>query len=202
MEEHCAMGHPDPRMAVLADLTQPAAREVSMPRAARKINLSAGPVASVDRGVPFVADMNSVQFLKERGTDAQRLFAVSFRDEVRNHWFWLVAAEFEEQAGWKAHGVAGGSGGPAQGRRPELTHPAPWLNFCGQWGADRFYAGGELRSGNSRVGLVRVTLVDGAELTDDAVGDVALFVGRRGEPPAVVDIFDVDGSLLSSSKAF
>jgi hypothetical protein len=61
---------------------------------------------------------------------------------------------------------------------------------------------GELHPGQGRVGLVRLTLADGTELTDDGDGDVALFVSDRGEPPAVVEIFDVDGSLLSSHKAF
>jgi hypothetical protein len=195
------MGHSDPRRAVLADLTQPTAREVSMPKAAQEINPSAGPVASFHRGKPFAADPDSIEFHKERGTDNRRLFAVSFIDEARNHWFWLVAAELDE-AGWKAHGVAGGSDGPAHGSRQDLTRSAPWLNLCGQWGADRLYAGGELHVGDSRVGLVRVTLADGTQLTDDGDADVALFVGRRGEPPAVVDIFDIDGSLLSSRKAF
>jgi hypothetical protein len=92
--------------------------------------------------------------------------------------------------------------GPAPRRRPGLTRAALRLKLCGQWGADRFYAGGELHVGNSRVGLVRVTLADGTQLTDDGDADVALFVGRRGDPPAVVDIFATNGMLLSSRTAF
>jgi hypothetical protein len=195
------MGHPDPRQAVMAHLTQPTGREALMPEATQEINPSTGPVASFRRGKSFEADPDSIEFRKERGTEDRRLFAVSFTDEAGNDWFWLVAAELDE-TGWTAHGVAGGTDGPAPGRRPGLTRAAPWLNLCGQWGADRFYAGGELHVGNSRVGLVRVTLADGTQLSDDGDAGVALFVGRRGDPPAVVDIFASNGMLLSSRTAF
>jgi hypothetical protein len=195
------MGHSDPRQAVLAHLTQPAARQASIPETTPEIEPSTGPVASLHRGKSFEAEPDSVEFHKERGTADRRLFAVSFTDVAENDWFWLVAAELDE-AGWTAHGVAGGSDGPAPGRRPGLTQAAPWLNLCGQWGADRFYAGGELHVGSSRVGLVRITLADGTQLTDDGDADVALFVGRRGDPPTVVDIFATNGMLLSSRAAF
>ena len=157
-------------------------------------------MASVGHGKSFMACAESIQFLKERGTDDRRLFAVEFDDEVRNHWFWLVAAELDD-AGWTAHGVAGGSDGPA-GLRPRSTaRSRPGLNFCGHWGADRFYGGGTLHAGDAVIGEVRLTLADGTQLTDDGEADVALFIGDRGERPTTVDIFDVHGSLLSSARA-
>jgi hypothetical protein len=65
----------------------------------------------------------------------------------------------------------------------------PWLNLCGQWGGDTFSPVGELHSGNEEIGRVQVTLTDCSQLVDDGTGDVALFVGCRGQPPASVDIY-------------
>jgi hypothetical protein len=147
---------------------------------------------------PFTARAESIQFPKERGTDDQRLFAVEFDNQAHNRSYWLVAAELAD-AGWTAHGVAGGCDGPA-GRRPRsTTRSRPGLNFCGQWGANRFHGGGTLHAGEAAIREVRLTLADGTQLTDDADADVALFVGDRGERPATVEIFDVRGSLLSSA---
>jgi hypothetical protein len=98
-------------------------------------------VASIGHGNPFTADPVSIKFHKERGSDDRRLFAVSFDDQSRNHWFWLIAAELDE-AGWTAHGVAGGSDGPARASYKKPPRSEPWVNLAGQWGADRLYAGG------------------------------------------------------------
>lgn len=181
----------------MADLTPSAVGELPIASPSQPGAPCAGPVASFGSGNAFTADPDSIEFHKERGTDDRRLFAVSFDDQASNHWFWLVAAELDE-TGWMAHGVAGGSNGPARTSGHKPAGSEPWLNLCGQWGADRLYAGGELHVGKARVGLVRLTLVDGTQLTDDGDADVALFVSHRGKQPATVDIFDVDGSLLSS----
>lgn len=190
------MVDPDLRRAIVAHLVAPA-----LPcRTDRPSGSAGGPVASISHGQPFTARAESIQFLKERGMDDQRLFAVEFDDQAHNRWFWLVAAELAD-AGWTAHGVAGGSDGPA-GRRPRsTTRSRPGLNFCGQWGADRFYGGGTLHAGEAAIGEVCLTLADATQLTDDGDADVALFVGDRGERPATVEIFDVRGSLLSSARA-
>lgn len=75
-------------------------------------------------------------------------------------------------------------------------------HLAGQWGQDRFYAGGDLHAASARLGHVRLTLADGTELTADAGADIALFISDRPEPPAKVDIYDLDGRLLASHKAF
>lgn len=195
------MASPDPRRAVVADLTQPVGGDLTVEAPFQPGGPRAPRATSFGGGNRFTADPGSIAFHKERGTDDRRLFAVSFNEQAGNHWFWLVAAERGE-TGWTAHGVAGGTDGPAgtRGKKPAKTEP--WLNLCGQWGGARLYAGGQLYAGNARVGLVRLTLVDGTQLSDDGDADVALFVGHRGAQPFVVDIFDANGSLLSSHKAY
>ena len=80
------------------------------------------------------------------------------------------------------------------------TRPA-WLNLCGQWGGDTFYADGRIDSGGAEIGRMRLTLEDGSELEDDGTGGVALFTGRCDAPAESVDIYAPDGALLSSRKA-
>jgi hypothetical protein len=85
------------------------------------------------------------------------------------------------------------------GQRRDLP---PWgllrgLNLCGQWGGDTFYAGGDLDCAGAQIGRVQLTLRDGSQLQDDGVGNVSLFIGRRGAPPDYVEIFAPDGVLLS-----
>lgn len=154
---------------------------------------------------PFARDPTSITVLKWRERDDRRLYAVSFVDLHGNHWFWLAAAERSE-TGWVAHGVAGGSDGPAR-REQRAPRPAsvgfgPWLNLCGQWGGDAFYAGGRLDPAGTEIGLVCLTLNDGSQLEDDGIGGVSLFIGHHGEPPTSVEIYAPNGTLLSSRKAF
>ena len=196
------MADPDPRRAVIEHLTQPATGELPSRRAAEPGDLPARPVASISRGNPFTAIPDSIEFLKERGIPDRRLFAVTFDDQSGNNWFWLVAAELDS-TGWTAHGVAGGSDGPAgESSRERPARSEPSLNLAGQWGGDRFYAGGEVDAAGALLGRVRLTLADGTALVDDADADVALFVSDRPEQLVTVDIYDVDGHLLASRKAF
>jgi hypothetical protein len=78
----------------------------------------------------------------------------------------------------------------------------PWLNLCGQWGGDTFYAGGRLDTAGVQIGRVHLTLNDGSQLEDDGIGDVSLFIGSHGEPPTSIEIYAPNGTLLSSRKAF
>ena len=198
------MAHRDPYAAVVAELT-----------ASPGFSPEPEPVFRADDHVPlprltphgpFARDPAAVVLLKHRESDDRRLYAVSFDDLGGNRWFWLIAAEHAAQGGWAAHGVAGGSDGPARVRRetraPSSVGCTPWLNLCGQWGGDRFYAGGRLHPRGGAIGRVQLTLADGSLLEDDGVGDVSLFIGRHGEPPQTVDIFAPGGALLSSRDAF
>jgi hypothetical protein len=153
---------------------------------------------------PFARDRAAISVLKERGSDDRWLCAVSFDDVNANRWFWLVAAEATE-LGWVAHLVAGGSNGPARLEQTTLRPPSvgvgPWLNLCGQWGGDRFYAGGRLDAAGVEVGRVVLTLTDGSQLEDDGIAGVSLFIGRHGKSPRTVDIYAPDGGLISTRPA-
>lgn len=152
-------------------------------------------------GKSYAARPDSIKIVKERGEPDRRLFAVTFDDQSGNRWFYLVAAELGT-AGWIAHGVAGGSDGPARANPRPRSRSKPWLNFCGQWGTDRVYAGGQIHAGGTSVDQVRLKLSDETELTDDADADVALFVSLRGAQPNTIMFLDARGSLICAQRAF
>ncbi len=153
---------------------------------------------------PFARDPAAIAIIKERESADRRLYAVTFDDLTGNRWFWLVATEHSER-GSVAHGVAGGSNGPAKRERatprPSSVGSRPWLNLCGQWGGETFYAGGRLDPAGAEIGRVQLTLDDGSQRHDDGIADVSLFIGRHGESPRTVDIYAPDGTLLSSHNA-
>jgi len=197
------VAHEDPIAAVVAELTAP-------PDSSPEPDPISGVEDRAPRAMfmahgPFARDPAAIEVHKQRESDGRRLYAVSFDDLQGNRWFWLVAAECGAK-GWTAHGVAGGSDGPAgQQRRvprPSSTGSGPWLNLCGQWGGDTLYAGGRLDAGGVEIGRVQLTLCDGSQLEDDGVGGVSLFIGRHGEPPRCVEIYAADGALLSRRSAF
>ncbi|MFZ1996369.1 MAG: hypothetical protein WAU75_19815 [Solirubrobacteraceae bacterium] len=153
---------------------------------------------------PFARDPGAIAVIKERESGDRRLYAVTFDDLKGNRWFWLVAAERSERR-WIAHGVAGGSNGPAE-REREAPRPfrcgiSSMAHLCGQWGGQTFYAGGRLDPAGAEIGRVELTLDDGSQLEDDGISNVALFIGRHGEAPRTVDIYAPDGALLSSHNA-
>ena len=195
--------HNDPLAAVVAELTAP---PDFSPEPDRTFGVDARtPRARVMSHGPFARDPAAITVHKQRESDGRLLYAVSFDDLRGNRWFWLVAAESGAK-GWTAHGVGGGSDGPANQQRrtprPSSAGPGPWLNLCGQWGGDTFYAGGQLDSAGAKIGRVQLTLNDGSQLEDDGVGGVALFIGRHGERPTAVEIYARDGALISRRNAF
>jgi len=196
--ENVNVAHDDPLAAVVAKLTAPPGFEPEPDRVSR--DQGPGPRARISSPGPFAQDPAAITVHKQRAGDDRRLYAVGFDDLQGNWWFWLVAAELGG-GGWAAHGVAGGSDGPiGQQRatpRPSSVGSAPWLNLCGQWGGDTFYAGGDLDCVGAQIGRVQLTLNDGSQLQDDGIGNVSLFIGRRGAPPDYVEIFAPDGALLS-----
>lgn len=196
------MSHRDPYVAVVAELSRPPDLPPEPERVSR-VDDRVPRAGSMSHG-PFARDPASIAVLKERESDDRRLYAVSFDDPNGNRWFWLVAVERSEM-GWVAHGVAGGSNGPARKEprtpRPGSSGSGPWLNLCGQWGGDTFYAGGRLDPAGAEIGRVQLTLDDGSQLEDDGIGDVSLFIGRHGDSPRTVDIYSPDGGLLSSRNA-
>jgi hypothetical protein len=196
------VAHNDPLAAVTAELTAPPGLHPGPDRTFGAETRA--PRATVMWHGPFARDPAAITVHKQRESDGRRLYAVSFDDLQGNWWLWLVAAE-SGPTGWTAHGVAGGSDGPVSQRRrparPSSAGSAPWLNLCGQWGGDTFYAGGSLDSGGAEIGRVRLTLNDGSQLEDDGVGGVSLFIGHRGEPPTAVEIYAPDEALISKRNA-
>ncbi len=183
------MAESDPRPGIIELLSQPAARRTRTVSPER-----VGPIAAVVHGNPVSADPATIAFLKARGTNQRKLFAVTFDDESGRSWFSLVAAERDAEGSWVAHGVA-----CAGGDIPQRS--SPWLNLAGQWGKDRFYAGGQIHTAGAAVAKVRLTLEDGTELEDDAEGNVALFVADHDAAPASVTIYGTDGRRLTSHDA-
>jgi hypothetical protein len=184
----------DPREVIIEHLTQPSAGLPPVRHVAPgPEDLPMQPMPGVITGNPFTADRATIQFVKERGTPNRRLYAVSFDDEQHNSWFWLVAAERDHRTGsWVAVDVAGGSG-----QIPQRSEP--WLNLAGSWGQGRLYAGGEIHTAGASVAEVRLTLLDGTQLADDAQADVALFLSdQTAAEPATVDIYDTNGQLLAT----
>jgi hypothetical protein len=197
------MADRDPRAVIIQYLTRPAAGQLPVDRAAVSAGKQPGrPVASVTHGNPFTADRETIRFVKERGTDERRLFAVTFEDLQRNEWFWLTAAERDPSGNWAARGVAGGSDGPRSRSVPRSTRSRPWLNLSGSWGQGRIYAGGKIHSAGASIACLCLTLGDGTELTDDAEAGVALFLSdQTAQPPVSVDIYDSQGRLLVHQAA-
>ena len=212
------VAHRDPLTAVVAALTAPPGFALEP----EPISPGDGrvPRAMVMSHGPFARDPGTIAVIKERESGDRRLYAVSFDDFGGNGWSWLLAAERCE-IGWVAHGVAGGSNGPARRDggmpRPSAAGSGPWLNLCGQWGRDTFYAGGRLDPAGAGIGRAQLTLHDGGQLEDgraqltlhdggqledDGISDVSLVIGRHGEPPRTVDIYAPDGALLSSQDAY
>ena len=196
------MAHHDAQAALVASLTAPS--DFSPEPSPVAWADDRAPRARVMSHGPFARDPATITVIKERESVERRLYAVTFDDLTGNRWFWLVATEHSEQ-GWVAHGVAGGSNGPAERERatprPSSAGSRPWLNLCGQWGAETFYAGGRLDPAGAEIGRVQLTLDDGSQLQDDGIADVSLFIGRHGEPPRTVEIYAPDGTLLSSHNA-
>ncbi len=197
------MAYRDPRTAVVAALTAPP-RFTPEPEPVWAADDRA-PRATVMRLGPFARDPATVTVLKRRERGDRQLYAMTFVDLNGNDWFWLAAAE-RSAGGWVAHGVAGGSDGPACPKpvapRPASAGSGPWLNLCGQWGGHTFYAGGRLDPAGAEIGRVCLTLDDASQLEDDGTGDVSLFIGHHGVPPRRVEIYAPNGALLSSRKAF
>jgi hypothetical protein len=192
----------DPLVAVVASLTAPSDFTPEPEPVAKAVELV--PRTRMMSHGPFARDPAAIAVIKQRESIDRRLYAVTFDDLKGNRWFWLVAAERSER-GWVAHGVAGGSNGPAERERatprPSSVGARPWLNLCGHWGGETFYAGGRLDRAGAEIGRVQLTLDDGRQLQDDGLGDVSLFIGRHGESPRTVDIYAPDGALLSSHNA-
>ena len=192
------MSLPDAREAVIELLVAPAPWLDSESPAAGDPG-AGGWRARALPGKPYVAKRETIEIIKERGDADRRLFATTFLDLHGNGWSYLVAAERCDDR-WSAHDVAGGSDRPGQATN---RRPGPTVDVFGQWGPGVLYVGAEVRSDREgAVATVRLTLADGTEMTEDAVGGIALFVARYGIEPDTVQMLDAHGAVLATQPAF
>ena len=149
------------------------------------------------RGRPWTADLDTVEFLKEREVGGHRLYAVGFEAEhVRRGLVdltVLVRAD-REREGWVARRITGVSGGG------EGAPDAPRVDLGGSWGSHGFCGGGLVHDPSGAVRRVRLRFENGVELEDGTEGGWVLFFTDRPveRPNAQVELLDGSGAAVSS----
>ena len=148
-------------------------------------------------GRSWTADLNTVDFLKERAFAGRRLFVVAFEAEhVRRGFLPMTMLVRADRYGptWVARRITGASGAG------ELPPTIPSVNLGGSWGKHGFYGGGKVNAAGADVARVRVRFGNGVELEDTADNDWVLFFTSRPveRPNAEVEVLDPRGALLSS----
>ena len=186
-----AMGYPDPRQAIVAQLAQPRGKPLwqSAPS-------PGGWRRAISRGGGHDADPDTMRFVKQRGIPGHELHAVAFADRDGRNYRFLVGV-VRDASGWEVKGLAGGGGG-------DPPRDQPWINFCG-WGWPRSFRGGGWVIGNGSRAAARVRLhFRRGPMLEDTVDDgVALLIAdARVDVPATAEILDAKGSLLTSHSAF
>jgi hypothetical protein len=187
-----AMGYPDPRQAIVAQLAQPRGKPLwqSAPS-------PGGWRRAISRGLGHDADPDTVRFVKHRGIPGQELHAVAFADRDGRNYRYLVGVVQDAKGGWQVKGLAGGGGN-------DPPRDQPWVNFCG-WGWPRSFRGGGWVSGSGSSAAARVRLqFRRGPMLEDTVDDgvVLLIADAHIDMPATAEILDARGSLLASHSAF
>lgn len=192
------MGAPDPRQAVLDELSVPPGTWV-------RGGMSPGGIESgtVHGGNSFSADLSTVQFVKHRQSERRHLYFVTFEgSSVRlpanqlHVWRYVFPIERDPIGGWRVRGGAGAAGGPPR-------RPTPWVNLGGGGWPDQFYAGGDIDTAGLAIAGVELRFANGVTLTDDATFGTALFITDEPvELPAVVALLDDAGTKVAEHPAF
>jgi hypothetical protein len=146
---------------------------------------------------PWSADLDTVEFLKERVVLGRRLYVVAFQaDHVRRGtttMTMLVRAD-RARGSWVARSMSGVSG----------AGTAPWtqphVNLGGSWGRHGFCGGGRVLTAGAHVTRVRVRFANGVELEDDTDGGWVLFFTDQPveRPSATVELLDDANGVVSS----
>ena len=186
-----AMGYPDPRQAIVAQLAQASGKPLwqSAPS-------PGGWRRAISRAGGQDADPGTVRFVKQRGIPGHELHAIAFDDRDGRNYRFLVGV-VQHASGWEVKGLAGG--GEGDPRRDQ-----PWVNFCG-WGWPRLFRSGGWVVGSGSKAATRVRLhFRGGPMLEDTVDDgvVLLIADARVDVPATAEIFDAKGSLLASHSVF
>jgi hypothetical protein len=192
-----AMGSPTLEQAVIDELSRPPGTITDpaqpQPRA---------PTPSiVTGGLGFVADLDTLSFVKHRQAGERHVFYVTFAaDHPRLGLLEMKYGYRVEPApdgGWRTFGGAGGAG--------TLSGCAtqPGVNLGGGGWPGHFYAGGEIYRAGADIAQVELRFANGVTLSDDAVADVALFITESAvQLPATAALLDPAGNEIRSETAF
>jgi hypothetical protein len=148
-------------------------------------------------GRPWTADLDTLDFLKQREILGRRLFVVAFEAEHVRHGFlpmtMLVRVDRYGQT-WRARRITGASS------TGELPPTIPSVNLGGTWGKLGFCGGGKVNPAGADVARVRVRFGNGVELDDSTDSGWVLFFTNRPvkRPNAEVELLDQNDAVLSS----
>ena len=190
-----AVGSPTPEQAVIDELSRPPGRitDLAEQRGAPMPSIVTG-------GVGFVADLDTVSFVKHRQAGERHVFYVTFAaDHPRLGLLEMKYAYPVEPAsdgGWRTFGGAGGAG------TLSCRATQPGVNLGGGGGSGHFYAGGEIYRAGADIARVELRFANGVTLSDDADEDVALFITVSSvQLPATAVLLDPAGNEIRSETA-
>jgi hypothetical protein len=191
------MGSPTPEQAVIHELSGPPGTITALaePR-------SGAPTPTVvTGGLGFLADLDTLRFVKHRQAGKRHVFYVTCVAEhlrlgsleVR----YAYPVEPAPDGGWRTVGGSGGAG-CFSGR---ATHAG--VNLGGGGWPDHFYAGGQIYRAGADIAQVELRFANGVTLSDDADADVALFITEGSvQLPATAVLLGPSGNEVRSEAVF
>lgn len=186
------MSATDPRQAVIDKIAaQPGVAIIAAESA------SGWQVITVADGPLNATSPSSITFLKERGGETDRLFAVTYTDHEGTEHLDIVGVGQTTDEGWVVTGNCGGSGGDAECETPRL-------NLGGWWDADHQCAGGRVTgTGADRAHTVQIRVNGSVAMEDVVENGVILFSTAKPVDlmVATVRILDPDGALIAEHTA-
>ena len=189
------MGSPTPEQAVIDELSRPPGTitDVAEPqRGARTPSIVTG-------GLGFVADLDTLRFVKHRHARDGHVFYVTF---AANHprlglleRKYAYAVEPARDGGWRIR--------RCRRRRHPLRPRDPTRGDLGGGGwPDQFYAGGGIYRAGADIAQVELRVANGATLSA-ADADVALFIiDSSVQLPATAVLLDPAGDEIRSGARF
>lgn len=186
-----------PEQAVIEELSRPPGTIIEL--GAPPAGIPTPSVVAAGSG--FVADLDTVRFVKHRRAEDRHVFYVTFAADHpplgRLDMRYAYPVEPAPDGGWRTSGGAGGAG-TLSGRATR-----PGVNLGGGGWPDHFYAGGEIYRVGADVARVELCFANGITLSDDADQDVALFItGSSVQLPAIAVLFDRADREIRRETAF
>jgi hypothetical protein len=150
----------------------------------------------------FTADLDSLEFLKEREILGVHFVVLSFDsvdiypDRGRMSVQGVFRVEVSEQGGWRVSSPFGAN--PVQDV-PKRTRP--WVNLAGSGGPRRFFWSGIVHPGGSEIAGVRLSSSSGLQLEDDTEARwVIFFTDQQIEWPVTIELLDPRGALVETHE--